>query len=61
LIKDGETIVIGGIQKTSETDNEDSVPGISKVPILGWLFKRQTKETSSEELLVFITPRIVRQ
>lgn len=60
LLKDGETIVIGGIQKTSETDNEDSVPGISKVPILGWLFKRQTKETTSEELLVFITPRIVR-
>ncbi len=61
LIKDGETIVIGGIQKTSETDNEDSVPGISKVPILGWLFKRHTKETASEELVVFITPRIVRQ
>ncbi len=61
LAKDGETVVIGGILKSSESDSGSGVPGISKVPILGWLFKRETKETSSEELLIFITPRIVRQ
>jgi type IV pilus assembly protein PilQ len=61
LVKDGETVVIGGILKTSESDNDSGVPGLSKIPLLGWLFKRETKETSSEELLIFITPRIVRQ
>ena len=60
LVKDGETVVIGGILKSSESDTGSGVPGISKIPILGWLFKRETKETSSEELLIFITPRIVK-
>ncbi|HCZ11855.1 MAG TPA: hypothetical protein DHV16_06300 [Nitrospiraceae bacterium] len=61
LIKDGETVVIGGILKSSESDGDSGVPGLSKIPLLGWLFKRETKETSSEELLIFITPRIVKQ
>lgn len=61
IVKDGETVVIGGILKSSESDSGSGVPGISKIPILGWLFKRETKETSSEELLIFITPRIVKQ
>jgi len=61
LVKDGETVVIGGILKSSESDTGSGVPGISKIPILGWFFKRETKETSSEELLIFITPRIVKQ
>lgn len=61
LVKDGETVVIGGILKSSESDSESGVPGLSKIPLLGWLFKRNTKETSSEELLIFITPRIVKQ
>ncbi len=61
LVKDGETVVIGGILKSSESDNDSGVPGLSKIPLLGWLFKRETKETSSEELLIFITPRIVKQ
>lgn len=61
LVRDGDTVVIGGILKSTESDSESGVPGISKVPILGWLFKRQTKETTAEELLIFITPRIVKQ
>jgi len=61
LVKDGETVVIGGMLKSLDTDDESGVPGFSKIPILGWLFKRQTKEASSEELLIFITPRIVKQ
>ncbi|MCL4490903.1 MAG: type IV pilus secretin PilQ [Nitrospirae bacterium] len=60
LVRDGETVVIGGILKTSETDNENNVPGISKIPVLGWLFKRKAAVTSSEEQLIFITPRIVK-
>jgi len=61
LVKDGETVVIGGILKSSEADNDSGVPGLSKIPLLGWLFKRESKETSSEELLIFITPRVVKQ
>jgi len=61
LVKDGETVVIGGILKTREDDGKDSVPGLSKIPLLGWLFKREIKKTESSELLIFITPRIVKQ
>ncbi len=59
LVKNGETIVIGGILKSREDEGERSVPGISKVPILGWLFKNEKKTIENQELLVFITPRIV--
>ncbi len=61
LVKDGETVVIGGILKTREDDGKDTVPGLSKIPLLGWLFKREIKKTESSELLIFITPRIVKQ
>jgi type IV pilus assembly protein PilQ len=47
--------------KTREDEGEDSVPGLSKIPILGWLFKKELKKTESQELLIFITPRIVKQ
>lgn len=60
LVKDSETVVIGGILKGSETADDSKVPGISDVPLLGALFKKQTKEATSEELLIFITPRIVK-
>jgi type IV pilus assembly protein PilQ len=59
LINDGDTIVIGGIIKKSETQGQGGWPGLSKVPILGWLFKNDTKRRQHDELLIFITPRIV--
>lgn len=61
LIKDGETLVIGGIIKSTESNDESAVPGLSKIPLLGLLFKRTTKEVGTEEMMVFITPRIVRR
>lgn len=60
LVKDSETVVIGGILKGSETADDSKVPGIADIPLLGALFKKQTKEATSEELLIFITPRIVK-
>jgi type IV pilus assembly protein PilQ len=60
LVRNGETVVIGGILKTREDEGEDSVPGLSKIPILGWLFKKELKKTESQEMLIFITPRIVK-
>jgi type IV pilus assembly protein PilQ len=60
LVNDGETIVIGGILKSGDSEINDSVPGLGKVPVLKWLFKRDRKTSSKEELLIFLTPKIMR-
>ncbi|MBI5748199.1 MAG: type IV pilus secretin PilQ [Nitrospinae bacterium] len=60
LIKDGDTTVIGGLYKTTKTENIAGVPWFMKIPILGWLFKKQTDTDDGEELLIFITPKIIR-
>jgi len=59
LVNDGDTLVIGGIIKSTRTSGESAFPVLSKIPILGWLFKSQSKSDQSNELLIFITPRIV--
>ena len=61
LIKDGATVVMGGILTSTEQYSEDDVPGISKIPFLGALFKHNAKTTSTDELLIFITPRVIEQ
>ena len=59
LVNDGDTVIIGGIRKTKKDTGESGIPGLMKIPVLGWLFKTESKEDSLEELLIFITPRIV--
>ncbi|MDM8516648.1 type IV pilus secretin PilQ [Desulfobacterales bacterium HSG16] len=59
LVNDGDTFVIGGIIKENMTRTNSGVPGLSRIPILGWLFKSKIKELKKDELLIFITPRIV--
>ncbi len=59
IIKNGETVVIGGMYKITENESRSGVPGLMKIPILGWLFKSDLRETTTNELLIFITPRIV--
>lgn len=59
LVNDGDTIVIGGIMKTTLSEGETGFPGLSKVPGLGRLFRRDSKSERNNELLIFITPRIV--
>lgn len=59
LVDDGDTIVIGGIVKATKRDQEEGIPWLRSVPVLGWLFKTQEKIDDKEELLIFITPRIV--
>ena len=59
LVDDGDTIVIGGIVKSSLSYAERGIPGLRNVGVLGWLFKSQSKDDSKNELLIFITPRIV--
>ena len=59
LIKDGDTTVIGGMFKESKTESEAGVPFFSKIPVLGWLFKSRADSNSGEELLIFITPKVL--
>ncbi len=59
LIENGGTVVIGGIYEEEEASGEDKVPLLGDVPVLGHLFKSQSKVSNRKELLVFITPRIV--
>ncbi|MDD2389562.1 MAG: type IV pilus secretin PilQ [Desulfobacterales bacterium] len=60
LVEDGDTLVIGGIIRSKTDESKDSVPGLSKVPGFGWLFKSNSDSNIKEELLIFITPRIVK-
>jgi type IV pilus assembly protein PilQ len=60
LASDGETIVIGGIFTRRITDTDSSIPWFSRLPLLGWLFQRSTTDDERRELIVFITPRIIR-
>jgi len=59
-VKDGETAVIGGIYEREEGSSENGIPGLKNIPLLGWLFKKQTKLDDRTELLIFITPRIIK-
>jgi type IV pilus assembly protein PilQ len=59
-INDGETTVIGGIFVSREQVANDRTPGLHRIPLLGWLFKRDSVQDESRELLIFITPRIIR-
>jgi len=59
LVNDGDTVIIGGIRKTRTDRDESGIPGLMKIPVIGWLFKTKSKEDQLDELLIFITPRIV--
>jgi type IV pilus assembly protein PilQ len=59
LIRDGETVVLGGIFRNTSQDNEAGLPYLRSIPGLGWLFKRQLRANHHEELLVFLSPKIV--
>ena len=59
LIRDNDTLVIGGIFKTTIGNNTDGVPGFVDIPLLGNFFKFRKKVDNTNELLIFITPRIV--
>jgi type IV pilus assembly protein PilQ len=61
LVKNGQTAVIGGIYQSDMTQNEAKVPWLGDIPVLGWLFKSQDVTKSKNELLIFLTPRILGQ
>jgi len=59
MVKDGDTTVIGGIYTRVNSEANNRVPGLSRIPILGWFFRKKNITDSRTELLVFITPRII--
>jgi type IV pilus assembly protein PilQ len=59
LVTDGGTVVIGGVIQTQNSVNIQQVPLLGNIPALGNLFKRRTVSTSNQELIFFITPRII--
>mgnify|MGYP003590948565 CR=1 FL=1 len=59
LIENGGTVVIGGIFELEESSQENKVPVLGDVPMVGNLFKNRTKESVKREMLVFITPRVI--
>ena len=61
LVNDGQTVVLGGILETTSRDVATKVPWLGDVPVLGNLFKTTTKTDDKDELLIFVTPKIVRE
>jgi len=61
LVKDAETVVLGGIYETQRNDTETRVPFLGDIPLLGGLFRSRSKRNDKAELLIFVTPKIVRE
>jgi len=59
IIKNGQTVVIGGVYQMSKTVTNNGIPGLMSIPLLGWLFKSKNISYSKDELMIFITPRII--
>ncbi len=60
MVKDGGTAVIGGIFKLTSNDSQSMIPGLWKIPLIGNLFRNRDLQESTDELMIFITPRIIR-
>ena len=61
LVNDGQTVVLGGILETERRDADRKVPFLGDVPVLGRLFKTTTTTNNKDELLIFVTPKILRE
>ncbi|HWP64330.1 MAG TPA: type IV pilus secretin PilQ, partial [Candidatus Limnocylindria bacterium] len=59
LVRSGETVVLGGIYRQIKDDRSTGVPYLRSVPVLGWLFKRDLRSDSKDEMIVFLTPKII--
>lgn len=59
MIKNGDTVVIGGIYTENQSNDESGIPGLRRIPLFGWLFKAQSITNRKTELLIFLTPSVV--
>jgi general secretion pathway protein D len=60
IVKDSQTVVIGGLIDESTTNNESKVPVLGDVPLLGWLFRNSSESNSKTNLYIFLTPRVIK-
>ncbi len=60
-MKDGETLVIGGIYEMNEVKEYAGIPVLNRIPLLHWLFERRYRNVDKRELLIFITPEVIRK
>ena len=61
LVNDGQTVVLGGILQTTQREDDNKVPYLGDVPVLGHLFKQTSRQELKDELMIFITPKILRE
>ena len=61
MVNNGDTAVIGGIYEETINNDITKVPFLGDIPILGYLFKTQGRSTEKQELLIFLTPRVVKE
>ncbi len=59
LVKDGTTVIIGGLRKDEKSSDNDQIPVLGRIPVVGELFRRRVRDDELTELVVFITPHIV--
>jgi type IV pilus assembly protein PilQ len=60
ILFDGQTTVIGGLKKNTDSDGKAGIPWLSRIPLLGYLFKNDSRRYEMEEILIFITPHILK-
>ena len=60
IVKDSQTVVIGGLIDESATTNETKVPVLGDIPVLGWLFRDKSETTEKTNLYIFLTPRVIK-
>ncbi len=61
LVNDGQTVVLGGILETERRETVNKVPFLGDMPGLGCLFRSKSKDDNKDELLIFVTPKILRE
>ena len=60
IVKDNQTVVIGGLIDESSARNDTKVPVLGDVPLLGWLFRKRTETNERANLYIFLTPRVIK-
>jgi type IV pilus assembly protein PilQ len=61
LVNDGQTVVLGGILETEKRESDSKVPFLGDIPFIGYLFKTNNKVANKRELLIFVTPKVLRE
>jgi type IV pilus assembly protein PilQ len=60
MVRDGGVVTIAGIYTIEKNNSTAGVPLFSKIPVLGWLFKSESKEDNRRDLLIFISPKVIK-